>query len=46
MEIYIVDTGIRSTHDEFDGRVECSFNVIETESCEDLQGHGTHVAGK
>ena len=43
VHIYIVDTGIHQTHDEFLGRVESGFgvegNVI------DCQGHGTHVAG-
>jgi serine protease len=44
---YIVDTGIRSTHTELDGRVasgwyDPSFAAKTTEDC---NGHGTHVAG-
>lgn len=43
---YIVDTGIRSTHDDFGGRVTCGYNAFaESESCQDGNGHGTHVAG-
>jgi subtilisin family serine protease len=49
---YIIDSGIRSTHDEFEGRVECGFNAFDAnfihlarEDCEDYSGHGTHVAG-
>jgi serine protease len=43
---YIVDTGIRSTHTELDGRVatgwyDPSFAAKTTEDC---NGHGTHVA--
>lgn len=44
--VYVLDTGIRSTHEDFGGRVICGFNgYSDTESCEDGQGHGTHVAG-
>ena len=45
VSVYILDTGIRSTHDEFQGRVRCGFNFFDrTEDCEDGNGHGTHVA--
>jgi aqualysin 1 len=43
---YIVDTGIRSTHTEFGGRVlpgYTSFN--DGYGTEDCHSHGTHVAG-
>lgn len=44
--VYVLDTGIRTTHVDFGGRASCGFNGYEaTESCEDGQGHGTHVAG-
>lgn len=43
---YIVDTGIRSTHNDFNGRVTCGYNAFaDSESCEDGNGHGTHVGG-
>ena len=43
---YIVDTGIRSTHTEFGGRVLPGFSVIDDGGgAEDCHGHGTHVAG-
>jgi aqualysin 1 len=46
VNVYIFDTGVMSNHDEFSGgRVTCGINLIETETCEDLKGHGTHVAG-
>ena len=45
MTAYIVDTGIRSTHTEFGGRVLPGFSVIDDGGAEDCHGHGTHVAG-
>lgn len=41
---YIVDTGIRPTHQEFAGRLEKGWS-IPLEGAEDCDGHGTHVAG-
>ena len=41
---YIVDTGIRSTHSDFGGRVAAGFDAVGG-GTEDCQGHGTHVAG-
>ena len=49
--IYIVDTGIRSTHQEFTGRIKAGFSafvkkkVYSLADTEDQNGHGTHVAG-
>lgn len=48
--VYVLDSGIRSSHVEFDqDRASCGFDaVLGYESdipCEDLHGHGTHVAG-
>ncbi len=40
---YIIDTGIRTTHLEFSGRVGEGFTTYGT--VEDCDGHGTHVAG-
>jgi subtilisin family serine protease len=51
IDIYIVDTGIRSTHEQFGGRVLAGID-IPTENgsskvnpvTSDCDGHGTHVA--
>lgn len=41
-----MDTGIRSSHVELsDVSAICGFNAIQDETCDDLRGHGTHVAG-
>jgi len=45
VRVYVIDTGIRSTHVDFGGRVTSGFNAFSTGSDEDCQGHGTHVAG-
>lgn len=47
VDVYILDSGIRTTHDEFQGRAFCSLNVVDRQStvCSDGTGHGTHVAG-
>jgi subtilisin family serine protease len=43
---YIFDTGVRSDHFEFGGRVSGGFSAIAAEPTpEDGHGHGTHVAG-
>ena len=43
---YIVDTGIRTTHDEFTGRTAAGFTAItDKNGTNDCNGHGTHVAG-
>jgi subtilisin family serine protease len=44
---YVLDTGIRSTHTEFGGRVDTKlgFSAFANKSTEDCHGHGTHVAG-
>ena len=41
---YIIDTGIRTTHSQFTGRVGNGFSAI-TGGVADCNGHGTHVAG-
>lgn len=43
---YILDTGIRSGHTDFGGRVAAGATAIsDGRGTEDCQGHGTHVAG-
>jgi len=42
---YIIDTGIRTSHDQFKGgRARWGTNTIDGRN-EDCDGHGTHVAG-
>ena len=42
---YVIDTGIRFTHQEFGGRATSGFDAIDGGSADDCHGHGTHVAG-
>ena len=43
---YIIDTGIRATHNEFAGRVISGFTSInDGRGTDDCNGHGTHVSG-
>jgi subtilisin family serine protease len=44
---YVIDTGIRFSHQEFEGRARLGFNAIgdPRNSAGDCLGHGTHVAG-
>ena len=43
---YIIDTGIRSSHDEFGGRVVGGVTAVDDGfGSSDCNGHGTHVAG-
>jgi subtilisin family serine protease len=44
IKIYILDTGILPTHDEFEGRATAWLNTIDDGSALDDYGHGTHVA--
>ena len=41
---YVLDTGIRSTHIDFSGRVGIGFSSLPDKSTNDCHGHGTHVA--
>jgi subtilisin family serine protease len=40
----VLDSGIRTTHVEFEGRASWGFNAVNTINA-DNSGHGTHVAG-
>lgn len=43
---YVLDTGIRTTHREFEGRAEVGFDSIgDGMAGQDCHDHGTHVAG-
>ena len=43
---YVIDTGIRSSHSEFGGRVVGGVTAIsDGRGSSDCNGHGTHVAG-
>ncbi|MEY2456085.1 MAG: hypothetical protein QOK06_1179 [Acidimicrobiaceae bacterium] len=46
VKAYIIDTGIRATHQELAGRVTAGVNTVDaTPSTTDCNGHGTHVSG-
>lgn len=43
---YVIDTGILTTHQEFQGRAVHGFDAVDDDSdATDCNGHGTHVAG-
>ncbi|MEN1728280.1 MAG: S8 family peptidase [Pseudomonadota bacterium] len=43
---YIIDTGVRPTHNDFGGRVISGYTAInDGRGSNDCNGHGTHVAG-
>ena len=41
---YIIDTGIRLTHNDFTGRATSGYDAIDGGPADDCNGHGTHVA--
>ncbi|KAL1876949.1 hypothetical protein Daus18300_002556 [Diaporthe australafricana] len=43
--VYVIDSGIRLDHEEFEGRAEFLINYSQGGEDEDTDGHGTHVAG-
>ncbi|NNK63149.1 MAG: S8 family peptidase, partial [Gemmatimonadetes bacterium] len=47
VHVYILDTGIRTTHVDFGGRAVFGADFVSPSSPDpgDCQGHGTHVAG-
>jgi len=45
VDVYVVDTGIRTTHKDFGGRATFGASFGPGVPGQDLNGHGTHVAG-
>ena len=44
VRVYVIDTGIRTTHTQFGGRASAVFDALGGNG-QDCNGHGTHVAG-
>ncbi|GAA2801285.1 serine protease [Saccharopolyspora taberi] len=43
---YVIDTGVRITHQTFGGRAKHGFDAVDNDNdATDCNGHGTHVAG-
>ncbi|MEU1484695.1 S8 family peptidase [Streptomyces sp. NPDC005752] len=43
---YVIDTGVRVTHKDFEGRATSGFDAVDNDDdADDGNGHGTHVAG-
>lgn len=42
---YVIDSGIRFTHQDFGGRVINGLDVVDGGTADDCYGHGSHVAG-
>ncbi|MGW1098519.1 S8 family peptidase [Streptomyces sp. NPDC002455] len=43
---YVIDTGVRVTHNDFEGRATSGFDAVDNDDdADDGNGHGTHVAG-
>lgn len=46
VSVYVVDSGIRPTHEDFGGRASIAFDALtDGQNGMDCTGHGTHVAG-
>jgi subtilisin family serine protease len=43
--VYVLDTGIQTTHSDFGGRAQLAKNFVSGEEATDLNGHGTYLAG-
>ncbi|WP_320777004.1 S8 family peptidase [Streptomyces sp. CRN 30] len=44
--VYVIDTGIRATHEDFGSRASSGWDFVEDDAtAQDGHGHGTHVAG-
>jgi len=46
VRVYVIDTGIRTTHTEFGGRASIGTDLVnDGQNGQDCHGHGTHVSG-
>ncbi len=46
VRVYIIDSGIRTTHSQFGGRASHGYDAVDGAlPADDCDGHGTHVAG-
>jgi subtilisin family serine protease len=45
VKAYIIDTGIRFSHQEFGGRATSGYDAVDGGTADDCNGHGTHVSG-
>ncbi len=46
VNVYVLDTGVRATHQTFGGRVRQGYDFVDNDTnANDGYGHGTHVAG-
>src|SRR5512140_1491960 len=46
VHVYVLDTGLRATHTQFEGRVGDGYSAIhDGKGTDDCNGHGTHIAG-
>lgn len=46
VNVYVLDTGVRASHQTFGGRVKQGYDFVDNDTdADDGYGHGTHVAG-
>lgn len=46
VNVYVIDTGIRTSHSQFEGRAVSGHDFVDDDAdATDCNGHGTHVAG-
>lgn len=46
VSVYVIDTGLRTTHQEFGGRASVGVDTVgDGQNGNDCNGHGTHVGG-
>jgi subtilisin family serine protease len=46
VHLYVVDTGVLASHNEFSGRMGNGYtSILDGQGTNDCNGHGTHVAG-
>jgi len=45
VDVYVLDTGVTTSHASFEGRAHLLKNYVREEGSRDYNGHGTHVSG-